>query len=486
MITEQNHIIEKVFFEVNTSNIKTANSIKNNINSFLLNELFPRLELLFNEYNIPETAVRFDKLNINLSVDDINNLEGVKYKIYNELERRFKQQFKSNGFGSSDLNPDKSAIQRISHSKDLETTFLFFLENGYLPWYSKQEYITEITEEKNWELRLNDQNFLNQLIEVLKSKAVVVERFILQFPLNIVLTFLDKTNYIIVENSKEIIKFLFILKDNLRISYLRFLIVVSLFDEKEKWIPALKTFYSTIYKNEKQLNRFAGFPFISEFKEVMRKIVSEKGITDFKTFEIQLTSTSDAESVIVSEDFEFQQKNKKYKPRFIENDITEIAIKKAGLIILHPFFNKFFKKLDLLEDNGWVKTDKLDVAVQSLHYLATGDEIFFEGNVIFEKYLCGAPLEIPIPIESLLTEYIKNETIILLKETIKNWSALKNTSPDGLRQMFIHRDGKLYKKENSNKLIVERKAQDVLLEKLNWNISIVKFPWNKELLFVEW
>jgi hypothetical protein len=35
-------------------------------------------------------------------------------------------------------------------------------------------------------------------------------------------------------------------------------------------------------------------------------------------------------------------------------------------------------------------------------------------------------------------------------------------------------------------LIVERKAQDVLLEKLNWNISLVKFPWKKELITVEW
>ncbi len=277
-----------------------------------------------------------------------------------------------------------------------------------------------------------------------------------------------------------------VLKDNLRVSYLRFLINVSLFDEKRKWLPTLKSLYLTISENEKQLNRFAGFPFVSEFKELMGKIVSEKGITDFKAFEIQLTSTPDAESVLVSDDSEFQQKNKKYKPRFIENETTEIAIKNAGLILLHPFIKNFFKRLDLLGANGWVKPDKLDIAVQSLHYLATGNENFFEGNIIFEKYLCGVLLKIPIPIESQLTENIKDETKILLKEVIKNWPALKNTSPDGLRQMFINRDGKLIQKENNYKLIIERKAQDVLLDKLNWNISIVKFPWNKELLFVEW
>ena len=178
MNVEQNHIIEKVFFEVNTSNIETANSIKNNISKFLKNELFPRLELLFDEFNTLETVVRFDKLNIDLSVDDIDNLEGVKYRIYNELEKRFKQQFKSNiNLDSSDLKPDKSAIQRISHSKDLETTFIFFLENGYLPWYGKQEYIIEFTKNINWKISLNDEVFLSRLTEVFQSKNIAVASY---------------------------------------------------------------------------------------------------------------------------------------------------------------------------------------------------------------------------------------------------------------------------------------------------------------------
>ncbi len=94
--------------------------------------------------------------------------------------------------------------------------------------------------------------------------------------------------------------------------------------------------------------------------------------------------------------------------------------------------------------------EKLDVAVQSLHYLATGHEKFFEGNLVFEKFICGIPLKIPVQKESLVTDDIKDEVQVLLKEAIRNWPALKNTSPDGLREMFIHRDGKLYKNSISN------------------------------------
>jgi len=484
---EPNHIVDKVFLEVNTSDIETANSIKNNINSFLLNELFPRLELLFDEYNIQETVVRFDSLNINLSVDNLENLEHVKHEIYCEMETRFKKYFEH------DVKPDSINVQsekhipnRISLIKDLETSFLFFLENGYLPWYAKEEYIIEFTKEKNWKIILNNKDFRLKLERALKSEDSVVERFILQFPIGNIFSFVEKSNHLFAENKKQFMKVFGVLRDNLRVSFLKFLVYVSLFDKRKKWMPILKKFYSTIYENEKQLNRFAGFSFVSQFKEVIQKIVSEKGMTDFIAFEHRLIPKSNTEPVLVSESSDIQIKEEERGQLFIENELTEITIQNAGLVILHPFIKRFFERLDLLDRYGLVKKEKLDIAVQSLHYLATGDEIFFEGNVIFEKYLCGALLKMPIPIKSMLTEVIKVEVIDLLNEAIKNWPALKNTSPDGLRQMFIQRDGKLIKSDNSWKLIIERKAQDVLLEKLNWNISIVKLPWKRDLLFVEW
>ncbi len=484
---EPNHIVDKVFLEVNTSNMETANSLKNNISTFLNDELFPRLELLFDEYNVSENVVRFDRLNINISIDNIDYLEHVKHEIYNELETKFKQQFeletKSN---LSETDQNKSTVQKISHAKDLEATFLFFLENGYLPWYAKEEYIIEFTKEKNWKIILNNKDFRLKLERTLKSEDSVVERFILQFPIDNIFSFVEKSNHLFAENKKQFLKVFGVLRDNLRVSFLKFLVYVSLFDKRKKWMPILKKFYSTIYENEKQLNRFAGFPFVSQFKEVIQKIVSEKGMTDFIAFEHRLIPKSNTEPVLVSESSDIQIKEEERGQLFIENELTEITIQNAGLVILHPFVKRFFERLDLLDTHGLVKKEKLDVAVQSLHYLATGDEIFFEGNVIFEKYLCGALLKMPIPIDSMLTEVIKVEVIDLLNEAIKNWPALKNTSPDGLRQMFIQRDGKLIKSDNSWKLIIERKVQDVLLEKLNWNISIVKLPWKKELLFIEW
>ena len=479
------HIIEKVFFEVNARSSKKAYLIKNNIDLLIKNELFPRLEKLFDEYGKPNQTVRFNTLDINISVDNLEKTDILNSEFERKVSEKLKIELgilKPKNIGES----DSEELKQISVEQNRETTFLFFLENGYLPWYGKEEYITEFTKNNNWKICLNDEHFRLKLRRILKSEDSVIERFVLQFSSESVLSFLDKSNHLFAENKKQFIKLFGVLKDNLKVSFLRFLVKVSLFDKRKKWMPTLKKFYSTISENEKQLNRFAGFPFVSEFKKVIGKIVSEKGIIDFKAFDIELTSEQDAESILVSEDCKNNLKKDELEQRFIEDETTEIAIQNAGLILLHPFIKSFFERLDLLEADGMVKKEKLDVTVQSLHYLATGNESFFEGNVIFEKYLCGTLLGVPISKKSLLTDNIKDEAITLLNEVIKNWPALKNTSPDGLRQIFIHRDGKLIKSDNSCKLIVERKAQDVLLEKLNWNISIVKFPWRKELLFVEW
>jgi hypothetical protein len=121
-----------------------------------------------------------------------------------------------------------------------------------------------------------------------------------------------------------------------------------------------------------------------------------------------------------------------------------------------------------------------------LRYLATGTENFFGGNMVLEKFICGLPLKFPLERESQLTDVLKEEAEHLLAEVIRQWPVLKNTSPDGLRQLFIQRQGKLVKSRDGFKLLVERKSQDVLLEKLHWNYSIVKFPWRDDLLFVEW
>lgn len=167
-------------------------------------------------------------------------------------------------------------------------------------------------------------------------------------------------------------------------------------------------------------------------------------------------------------------------------DLKPIYIQNAGMILAHPFISQLFIQTGCADENKNLLPAKKQKAVQLLHYLASGEQNDMEFNLTVEKYLVGLPLETPLSRISEIDETDKAECDEVLRSIVDYWPELKNTSPEGLRQLFFRRNGKLDLKQTPQKLYVERKAQDVLLDKLQWNISIVKLPWMNDLLYVEW
>jgi hypothetical protein len=95
-----------------------------------------------------------------------------------------------------------------------------------------------------------------------------------------------------------------------------------------------------------------------------------------------------------------EQKSKDFKPEqelpFFESGESEIAVQNSGLILLHPFIHRFFVHIGIDGNNGVVFAGEKDLAIQALHYLATGQEDFFEADLVFVKFLCGVPLKMPV------------------------------------------------------------------------------------------
>jgi len=85
-LKEQEHIIQKMVVEVTTSQVKTANSLKNNISLFLRDKVFPELEQVFDRYNIPGSVVRFDELNIEVVSQNGENYGLIKRKYLSKLK----------------------------------------------------------------------------------------------------------------------------------------------------------------------------------------------------------------------------------------------------------------------------------------------------------------------------------------------------------------------------------------------------------------
>jgi hypothetical protein len=52
----------------------------------------------------------------------------------------------------------------------------------------------------------------------------------------------------------------------------------------------------------------------------------------------------------------------------------------------------------------------------------------------------------------------------------------------------LQRDGLLFNGDDFTpwKITIERKGQDLLLDRLPWSYSIIKLPWIKGMINVEW
>jgi len=168
----------------------------------------------------------------------------------------------------------------------------------------------------------------------------------------------------------------------------------------------------------------------------------------------------------------------------IFEDVGTYQIQNAGLIIVHPFIKHFFENCKLLDSNQEIINKEL--AVHALHYIATQKEQQLESDMLFEKMLCGVPIQQPINRHIILSEFIKEQSEELLQAILENWSILKNSSPDLLRIEFLQRSGLLSFKEDNPKITIERKTHDILLDKLPWGIGLCKLPWIEKLIFTDW
>ncbi len=182
----------------------------------------------------------------------------------------------------------------------------------------------------------------------------------------------------------------------------------------------------------------------------------------------------------------FEQLTNEYQPE--EYDQSHIYfIDNAGLILIASFLPAFFKNLGLLNDtSSFVDEEARIRAIHLARFLVTGETRHPEHLLIFNKLICGLPLQTPLPLELNISKEEKEESEDLLTSVITNWSVLKNTSIEGLRTSFLKRQGKLSLLEDGWRLDVEERPYDMLLEHLPWGINICTLPWNDYFIYTEW
>lgn len=169
-----------------------------------------------------------------------------------------------------------------------------------------------------------------------------------------------------------------------------------------------------------------------------------------------------------------------------KNSTLVYSVQNAGLVLIAAFLKEFFKNLNLTEDGKWIDFESQEKAVHLLHFFATGETHTGEYAMTFEKLLCGIHPEFPIKKNVLITEQDRKEIQELTASIISHWRVLKNTTIEGLRTNFLHREGLMHKEDENWVLSIERKTMDLLLDSIPWRISQILLPWNEYFINVEW
>lgn len=462
MTTNNLHIINRLSFELTKDSKKNLDKVKDQSIAILKEKLIPLIEKTLDKYD-PEKTIRIDKLEIDLGQIDL------KY-----LEAQLIQQIKAQTILQLDKVFEQKKAKVIKHS--LKDTFVYFLKNGTLPW---------------WKNKITIEEFEQSILEDLKANKWKIEDCLKPFDQNIlkriVFQFSDDFFQKLLNQQKVEDSFITDLdqfQKGLEKHFSKRLV------RNQIWITSIPEIFSTSFNSTKSV------------KTIFTKVINNLNI-DSNILKTQKSNTKLKLLLRELQDNEYpnlkiENQKSKIKPQ-VENPKPKISkyhhrspsnphyITNAGLILLHPFIVNLFKHLEYTKDKKFIDEYHQHQAALVLQYLCNGETKNPEYNLVLNKIICGIPTSTSIENTLIINKEIKSQCQLLLESSIKHWPVIKTTSPQGLQNTFLNREGKLHQKENDDwKLFIENKTVDILVSKIPWSISMIKLPWMKSILWVDW
>ncbi len=450
------HVIKKQVLDVTLSKKAEAFRVQQKLSRHFRQDVVPLLEKAFDALSPAGEVIHIDRLVIDLGVlsyrelDENKSSDVILSKITDQLHLGMEQ---ADG---------KKSISRSAEAYNACRQWLFYMQHGYLPWNLVS--VSDSWYQQVLETLATDFDSVAELKRLLIVHGTIARRIVWQHPESYVVKIIE----IITAHSQAKLRDVV---DSLSTA-------ISEREEKsgrKAPVADIKNhIWTRLLQHAAQEN--TGLSTAALIKEIEEKYSVVTG--DIKSIE----------AAEVGERIDQRVESESEEKEIQENEITPegVFVQHAGLILVHPFLTELFRRLNFIDGGKFTSKAAQQSAMHLLHYIAAGNTAPEEYQLTISKVLCEWPLAMPCEKDITINAESMSEADNMLQALIEKWDVLKNSSADGVREGFLQRSGKLFRRNDKNYLQVEDASLDVLLDKLPWNISMVKLPWMKEILWVEW
>ena len=501
------HRIRRQVLDLELPREERAYALQQQINQTFKDKVLPQLNEIFDAIAPEGITLRIPRLEVDLGRINETNWER------NFIEGCVDQVLKKLKDVSVDNAYNDIELKWLKPEEKILSVFRHYLQTGVLPWHARHWSNPKLEESITQHIYREPEAVKKKLSADVLLIPEVWQRLCWQFSTNFVTTIVSAVlgqkvawfNEIerIYEKEQKVP-----MSPKDRFLFLKTLLSTNI-SREAKLKPAEQIYYQLLgqisgsknIKENKIIEREKPMTSAKYFSQNNGTVIPEKNETprpgaskkNSSKPQGKINPGKQKQGHIQYKDTEYDKDTASFKPASATTHLKAIPkegliVDLAGLVILGVYLESLFNELDLVHDRHFKSDTAQFKAVHLLHYLAEGKEFPEEHMLAFPKIMCGLSIVEPIPMNIKLEEHEKKECEQLLQAAIRNWPALKKTTPNGLREGFLKREGLLYPPENLSMWVlrVENRAQDILLNRLPWGFLTLKFPWMKRAIQTEW
>lgn len=473
MQQDKGHIIGRQKVSVRYRGQADGISLQKKVNEVCHHDLPSELEKILDRFAGGDTVIRIDQLKITAQLTKTEHLREDLLKIISEKVEQALQQA---------IRDHEDATKKTPAAGNFTELLCFYLQHGYLPWWSP------VYKSGEWAAALN--TFRDTIITGSKIQPAIIH--VLQQPA-------ARERFASMLTTDQLINVVNTLRPGISTDIKRLQAEVMALTElfsfhksiPERTIsPIMRLWKSTVLSVLVKQEQIAITDLAYRFMAAIIRLPALSSGTILTILSHEQTGIPLLEKVIREQlPFHTEPAPSSTTPMPEQTPLPEpqkdesIYTGTAGLVLTASYLQALFKTFNLV--TGKEINDPAR-AVAILHYIATGKDTFEEFEAVMEKTLCGIPLSAPVVAVYHLTDEEKAEVQELLTAVISHWTALKNTSPQGLQVNFLQREGRLSQNDHQWLLSVKREAHDILLDFIPWNFRMIMTPWMDRLMIVNW